>query len=84
MVNVESLVQYTSASQSASRPPPVACSRELIPIPARQPIMESFIEIGDRAVVLAGVEHDEVDEGVEGEAPPDSEIVVHIDLAVQC
>ena len=38
------------------------------------------VEVGDGAIVLAGVEHDEVEEGAELEGAPDAQIVVHFDL----
>lgn len=38
------------------------------------------VEIGDRAVVLTSVKHDEINELANLEGPPDAKIVVHIDL----
>jgi hypothetical protein len=36
---------------------------------------------GDAPVVVAGVKHDQVDQLAEGEVPPNSQIVVHINLS---
>ena len=38
------------------------------------------IEIGNTAIVLSSVQHDEVQKGAELEASPDAEIVGHLDL----
>jgi len=38
------------------------------------------VEICDGAVVLAGVEHDQVEQAANAEAAPDTEVVVHFDL----
>lgn len=38
-------------------------------------------EGGDASVVVAGVEHDQVDKLSEREAPPDTQVVVHVHLA---
>lgn len=40
------------------------------------------VQVGDRAVVLAGVQHDDIQERSELEAPPDAQVVVHLDLTV--
>lgn len=39
------------------------------------------VQVGDGAVVLACVEHDQVEERADGERAPDTEIVIHLDLA---
>lgn len=37
-------------------------------------------EGGDASIVVAGIEHDQIDKFAQGETPPDSQVVVHIHL----
>lgn len=39
------------------------------------------IEIGDRPIVLSGIEHDEIKQRADGEAAPNPQIIVHLHLA---
>jgi hypothetical protein len=38
------------------------------------------VEIGDGAVVLTGIEHDQIEQAADAEASPDTEVIVHLDL----
>ena len=38
------------------------------------------VQVSDTAVVLTGVEHDQIEKVSNGEVTPDTEVVVHLDL----
>jgi hypothetical protein len=47
----------------------------------RVDIVRVPVKIGDRTIVLAGIEHDKIEERSNREATPDTKVVVHLDLA---
>ena len=38
------------------------------------------VQISDGSIVLSGIKHDQIEERSNGEAAPDTEVVVHLDL----
>jgi hypothetical protein len=38
------------------------------------------VEIGDGAVVLTGIKHDQIEQAADAEASPDTKVIVHLDL----
>lgn len=38
------------------------------------------VEVGNGSIVMTSIEHNDIEKGTNGEAPPDAQVVVHLDL----